>query len=78
MQGVWDPARKCAKTPASALNTQDLLCARPGARESVRFLPPLTVSEGEIEEALSIFGDCLTDVFGASSSAARAQHAAAA
>jgi acetylornithine/succinyldiaminopimelate/putrescine aminotransferase len=47
----------------------------------VRFLPPLTVSEGEIEEALSIFGDCLADVFGASSGAAgaaRAPHAAAA
>lgn len=37
-----------------------------GARESVRFLPPLTVSEGEIAEALSLFGDCLEDVFGIS------------
>ena len=37
-----------------------------GARESVRFLPPLTVSEGEIAEALSIFGDCLEEVFGIS------------
>ena len=40
------------------------VCA--GARESVRFLPPLTVSEGEIAEALSIFGDCLEEVFGIS------------
>ena len=40
------------------------MCA--GARESVRFLPPLTVSEGEITEALSIFGDCLEEVFGIS------------
>jgi len=37
-----------------------------GARECVRFLPPLTVSEGEIAEALSIFGDCLEEVFGVS------------
>lgn len=32
----------------------------------MRFLPPLTVSEGEIAEALSIFGDCLEEVFGIS------------
>ena len=32
----------------------------------MRFLPPLTVSEGEIAEALSIFGECLEDVFGIS------------
>ena len=44
-------------------------CVRAGAREAVRFLPPLNVSEGEIEEALDIFAHSLEDVFGAASSA---------
>ena len=52
-------------------------CLRAGAREAVRFLPPLNVSEGEIEEALDIFGHSLEDVFGAASSAKAPQAAAA-
>ena len=49
------------------LNAYEQACGcGAGARESVRFLPPLTVSEGEIAEALSIFGDCLEEVFGIS------------
>ena len=37
-----------------------------GARETVRFLPPLNVSASEVDEALSIFGAALQDVFGTS------------
>lgn len=40
----------------------------------MRFLPPLTVSEGEIDEALGIFGECLEEVYG---SAAQLKAAAA-
>lgn len=34
-----------------------------GARESVRFLPPLTVSADEINEALEKLEDSLEEVF---------------
>lgn len=35
-----------------------------GARETIRFLPPLNVSEGEVDEALRIFEDSCAEVFG--------------
>jgi acetylornithine/succinyldiaminopimelate/putrescine aminotransferase len=35
-----------------------------GARETVRFLPPLNVSESEMEEGLGLFEQSLEDVFG--------------
>ena len=35
-----------------------------GARETIRFLPPLNVSEGEVDEALGIFEDSCAEVFG--------------
>ena len=35
-----------------------------GARETVRFLPPLTVSEAEIDTALGILSKALEEVFG--------------
>ena len=41
-----------------------------GARETVRFLPPLNVSSGEVDEALAIFEAALGDVFGSSQSIA--------
>lgn len=48
-----------------------------GARETVRFLPPLTVSEAEIDKALHIFEECLSDVFGSSSASTASQKMAA-
>ena len=39
-------------------------CADAGARETIRFLPPLNVSAGEVEEGLQIFGQCLEEVLG--------------
>lgn len=36
----------------------------PGARETVRFLPPLNVKPGEIREALTIFEQAMAEVFG--------------
>lgn len=44
----------------------------------MRFLPPLTVSEAEIAEALHIFEECLGDVFGSSSATGAASHKMAA
>lgn len=38
----------------------------------MRFLPPLTVSEGEIEEALHVFGQSLEEVFGSSAAQLKA------
>jgi len=44
------------------------LCSPPpphcfaGARETIRFLPPLNVSAAEIDEALTIFEACLEEV----------------
>ena len=35
-----------------------------GARETVRFLPPLSVSEAEIDSALRILSEALEEVFG--------------
>ncbi len=35
-----------------------------GARETVRFLPPLSISEAEINTALGIFSEALEEVFG--------------
>lgn len=34
-----------------------------GARETIRFLPPLNISAAEVEEGLHIFERCLEDVF---------------
>lgn len=34
------------------------------AYETVRFIPPLNVSEGEMENGLRIFEGALTEVFG--------------
>lgn len=45
-------ASRCFPTPPAA-----------GARETVRFLPPLNVKAGEIEQALGIFEGALAEVF---------------
>ena len=37
--------------------------AAAGARETIRFLPPLTVSAAEVDEGLAIFEQSLEDVF---------------
>ena len=40
------------------------VCLGAGARETVRFLPPLSVSEAEIDSALRILSEALEEVFG--------------
>ncbi|EFN54607.1 hypothetical protein CHLNCDRAFT_8428, partial [Chlorella variabilis] len=44
---------------AHAAGQRGLLLLGAGARETIRFLPPLNVSEGEVEEGLAIFEQCL-------------------
>jgi acetylornithine/succinyldiaminopimelate/putrescine aminotransferase len=35
-----------------------------GAREAVRFLPPLVITQADVEEALAGFEGAMGDVFG--------------
>jgi hypothetical protein len=46
-----------------AAGERGLLLLTAGARETIRFLPALTVSEAEIDEALSILDASLDEVF---------------
>lgn len=45
-----------------------------GARETVRFLPPLNISADEVEEGLGLFEGALADVFGGSHHVADDHH----
>ncbi len=59
------PARAgAAASVTQAAGKHGMLLLTAGARETVRFLPPLNVSEGEIDEALDTFEKSLADVFG--------------
>ena len=51
-----------ASAVAAAAGERGMILMTAGARESVRFLPPLTVSAAEIDEALGIFEKALGDV----------------
>lgn len=55
--------RRCRSRQNQGLTGKGCGCA--GARETVRFLPALTVSPAEIEEALQKLEDSLAQVFGA-------------
>ncbi|CAL8464181.1 g3716 [Coccomyxa elongata] len=61
-----------AAAVTKAAGRRNMLLLTAGARETVRFLPPLTVSEGEIDEALHIFGESLEEVFGSSAAQLKA------
>ena len=41
-----------------------MLLMTAGARESIRFLPPLTISSSEVAHALEVFGAALDEVLG--------------
>ncbi|PNW79407.1 hypothetical protein CHLRE_09g413750v5 [Chlamydomonas reinhardtii] len=49
-----------AVTKASA--ARDMLLLTAGARESVRFLPPLTITAAEVDIALGVFGEAVREV----------------
>ena len=59
----WPPAHTTTDTIRAA-GGRGLMVMTAGAREALRFLPPLTISEAEVEEALAAFGGALEDVFG--------------
>ena len=56
----WLP-RRCASSSGIPVLR---LAGVAGAKETVRFLPPLNVSEEEIASALTVFEASLEDVFG--------------
>eukprot|EP00887_Chlorella_sp_A99_P005683 scaffold1.g5683.t1 len=68
--GVGPAPAGAATALTAAAGQHDMLLLSAGARETIRFLPPLNVSEGEIAEALSIFEACLEEVFGGGSGGA--------
>jgi 4-aminobutyrate aminotransferase len=53
-----------ASAVTSAAMDRGLLLLTTGWRETIRFIPPLTVSEAEVETALQAFGDALAHVLG--------------
>lgn len=53
-----------AAAVTKAASKRNMLLLSAGARETIRFLPPLNVQEHEIDEALHIFEACLDHVFG--------------
>ena len=52
-----------AKDVVEALKGQGLLALTAG-KNVVRFLPPLTLGEGDLEDAVEMIGDALDSVFG--------------
>ena len=62
--GSLDAAPGTAAAVAYAAGRRGLMVMTAGAREALRFLPPLIISEAEVEEALHTFGGALEDVFG--------------
>ena len=50
-----------ASAVTQACGRRDMLLLSAGARETVRFLPPLTVSEEEVDLALGIFKEAVTE-----------------
>ncbi len=50
-------------TPLPIFRTTASPTSPAGARETIRFLPPLNISAAEVDEGLAIFERCLEDVF---------------
>ena len=57
------PSPLITQAVTKACAKRDMLLMTAGARECVRFLPPLTVSASEVDQALDIFGQALDEVF---------------
>ncbi|GIL51766.1 hypothetical protein Vafri_7690 [Volvox africanus] len=59
----YTPAHKgVASAITKACAARGMLLLTAGARECVRFLPPLTISEDEMQQALSVFGEACREV----------------
>ncbi|KAK9833580.1 hypothetical protein WJX81_008310 [Elliptochloris bilobata] len=61
--GLKAPYGLAAKV-TKACGKRNMILLSAGARETVRFLPPLTVNEAEIDTALGILSEALEEVFG--------------
>lgn len=62
--GSLAPQPGVAAAVSKACGARSMLLLTSGARETVRFLPPLNVSELEVKEALRTFEEALEEVFG--------------
>ena len=61
-QRVLGPASKgFASAVTQACSRRDMLLLSAGARETVRFLPPLTVTQQEVDLALGIFKEAIDE-----------------
>jgi len=58
--GFGDGFAGIAKDVSSGCLNRNMLLLNTGARETMRFAPPLVVTEAEVEESLSIFEESLT------------------
>ena len=58
-----DAAAGVASAVARAALARGLMLMTAGARETIRFLPPLVVSGAQVEEGLAKFEGALGDVF---------------
>ncbi|KAG2431458.1 hypothetical protein HXX76_009473 [Chlamydomonas incerta] len=56
------PKKGIASAITKACAARDMLLLTAGARESVRFLPPLTISAAEVDKALGLFGEAVREV----------------
>lgn len=61
-QGGDERTKGIANKMVKAAAKRNLLILTAGARETVRFLPPLVVEKGQVDDALNIFEDCLKEV----------------
>ncbi|GLC39804.1 hypothetical protein PLESTB_001406100 [Pleodorina starrii] len=56
------PAKGVASAITRACAARDMLLLTAGARECVRFLPPLTISPAEVDQALGVFREACREV----------------
>ncbi|GAB4817550.1 hypothetical protein N2152v2_004596 [Parachlorella kessleri] len=61
--GGLTPEAGVAAAVTKACGKRGMLLLTSGARETVRFLPPLNIKQREVQEALGIFQDALAEVF---------------
>lgn len=68
--GFGDAFAGIAKDVSSGCLERNMLLLNTGARETIRFAPPLVVTEAEVEECLSIFEESLTSALAVRTKAA--------
>ncbi len=54
----------CVQKVTKAAAARKMLLMTAGARECIRMLPPLTITESEVDHALGVFEQSLAEVLG--------------